>query len=294
MSKKWILSLALAVSVSVMAACGGEQGSGDQENNEEQSQEQSNEENEGNSSEDGGDEGNEGNQGETAQESQTPDPDLSDIPEVVAEVNGEEIAKSEFESVYVQTLSTYASQGMNLEEQDQSGEMKKQLQQQTVNQLIGQKLLIQEANNQDISASEDEINEEMTSLKEQFGSDEQYQTALESEGISEEQLQSDIEQQVKVDKLVESETGEVEVTDEEVEEMYNQMVDAQGGGESSEEGSSEGEGEGESSESPETETPSLEEMRPQIEQQITTQKESQQVQSLVDELRESGDVTVNI
>ncbi len=288
LSKKWIVSLALAVSVSVMTACGGDEASDDQEgqSNDSQQEETNEENNENSSNEDGG------NEGETAQE--MPDPDLSDIPDVVAEVNGEEISKNEFESVYVSTLNNYAAQGMNIQEQDENGEMQEQIQQQTVDQLIGQKLLIQEADNQDITASEEEIDEELTSLKEQFGSDEQFQEALDSEGVSEDELQSDIEQQVKVNKLVENETGDIEVTDEEVEEMYNQMVQAQGGGEG-EEGSEESEdGGSEEDGSSESETPSLEEMRPQIEQQITSQKQNEQVQSLVDQLREEGDVTVNL
>ncbi|WP_158736418.1 SurA N-terminal domain-containing protein [Alteribacillus sp. YIM 98480] len=262
MSKKWILSLALAVSVSVTAACGDEEAQDGQEGQEGEGQQQE----EGQE-----DEANE----EAPEEQEMPDPDLEDIPDVVAEVNGEEISKDEFESVYVSTLNTYAMQGMNIEEQDDGGEMKQQIQEQTVEQLIGQELLVQEANNRELSASQDEVEAELSSLKERFGSDEEFQQALESENLSEDDLQSDIEKQVKVEKLVEDEAGEIEVSEDELREMYEQMSQAQDG--------EEGE-----------DSPSFEEMKPQLEEQMVQQKEGEEIQKLVEELRESGDVTVNI
>ncbi|MGY4689943.1 SurA N-terminal domain-containing protein [Salibacterium sp. K-3] len=287
MSKKWIAGAALAVSLSVISACGGD---GESDSGEEQAgdsqQEESTSEGSNDSSNEEGDSGENG-----SQKQEMPEPDLSDIPDVVAEVNGEEISKSEFETRYVSSLNAYASQGINIEEQDQSGELRNQLQQMAVDHLIRQKLLIQEADNQDITASEEEVNEELTSLKEQFGSDEEFQNTLESQEVSEKELQEDIRKQVKFKKLVEAETGEVEITDEEVKEMYNQMVQAQGGGEDSQ--SEEGGGEdGESSS--DSQMPSLEDMRPQIEKQLTTQKQNEQVQSLVEQLREEGDVSVNL
>ncbi|MFB4164200.1 SurA N-terminal domain-containing protein [Alteribacillus sp. JSM 102045] len=262
MSKKWILSIALAVSVSVTAACGDEEAQEGQEGQEGEGQQQ--------------EEGQEGEaHEETPEKPEMPDPDLEDIPDVVAEVNGEEISKDEFESVYVSTLNTYAMQGMNIEEQDDDGEMEKQIQEQTVEQLIGQELLIQEADKRELTASDEEVEEELTSLKEQFGSDEEFKQALESENLSEEELQSDIEKQVKVEKLVEDEAGNIEVSEDELKEMYEQMSQAQGG-EDGEEG------------------PSFEEMKPQLEEQMKQQKEGEEIQKLVEELRESGDVTVNI
>ncbi|SDH52017.1 SurA N-terminal domain-containing protein [Alteribacillus bidgolensis] len=261
MSKKWILSLALAVSVLVTAACGDEEGQEGEGQQQEEGQEEKAQE--------------EKAQEEAPEEQEMPEPDLEDIPDVVAEVNGEEISKDEFESVYVSTLNTYAMQGMNIEEQDDGGKMKQQIQEQTVEQLIGQELLVQEADKRELSASEDEIKEELNSLKEQFGSDEEFQKALESENLSEDELQSDIEKQVKVEKLVKDEAGEIEVSEDELRDMYEQMSQGQQG--------EEGE-----------DSPSFEEMKPQLEEQMVQQKEGEEIQKLVEELRESGDVTVNI
>lgn len=208
---------------------------------------------------------------DTPDQSDLPDPDLEDIPSIVAEVNGDAIAKEEFAELYVSTLHTYALQGLNVEKQD-DGELEQQIKEQTIETLIGQTLLIQEANNRSLTASQDEIEKRWTSFKEQFASEEEFHQALQKENYTEKNLKEDIKNQIKVEKLVEDEASDINVSEEELREMYEELNH----GQSSEESSS----------------PSFEESKDQLKQQILEQKEGRHIQKLVEDLRQSGSVSV--
>ena len=250
------MGLAIAISVSLITGCGGEETADKEENMSEEASENEEE--------------------TTDQQPEMPDPDLESIPDVVAEVNGSEITKDQFEPIYVSTLNNYAMQGMYDEEQDENGEMAKQIQQQIVDQMIGQELLIQEASQRELQASDEELNEKLASLKEQFESDEQYEEALESSNVSEEDLIEDIQTQIKVEKLVAEETGEIEIPEEDIKESYDQMTEMQGEGENI------------------PEFPSYEEMKPQLENRLRAQKENEEIEKIIDDLRKKADVEVHM
>ncbi|WP_257009764.1 SurA N-terminal domain-containing protein [Evansella halocellulosilytica] len=264
LNKKWFLSLALVASVSVMAAC-GDADETEEENNEDA---ETQEEEAADDEEAAIDEG--------AEQPEMPQPDLDGIPDVVAEVNGEDISAEEFETTYLGQFDQAMMQmQMTGEEVDQE-----QLKQQVAESMIGQELLIQEAENRGYDASEDHINEllEELVLQNGLGSEEEFFTALEEQqGMSEEEVMSLLETQVKVDQLVESESDGIEPTEEELEEAYEQMVAEQ-----------------EAIAGEDAEIPSFEDVKPEIEQQLMMQKEGEVYEILIDELRQDADVTVNL
>ncbi|HSI67072.1 MAG TPA: SurA N-terminal domain-containing protein [Planococcus sp. (in: firmicutes)] len=255
MIKKWFLSLSLGVSVIVLAACGGADESAGTE--EPAAQEEA-----------------AGGTEEGAEQPAMPEPDLEGIPEVVAEVNGEEILKEEFEVSYSGQFQQAAMQSqMSGQEVDQD-----ELKAQVAESMVGQKLLIQEADNRDFEASQEEIDEEVTLLAEQNGleSKEQFLEALEEQGMTEEEVMAQLETQVKVNQLIAAETGNTEVTDEELQELYEQIQAQQEQSESAEE------------------LPSFEDLKPELEEQVKMQKENEAAQTLIADLRENGDVTINL
>ncbi|MCM3612205.1 SurA N-terminal domain-containing protein [Planococcus sp. MERTA32b] len=254
MTKKMLLSLLIGASVMVTAACGNE----DDNTNEEETatEEQAAEEN-----------------GETAEQPEMPEPDLEGVPDVVAEVNGEEIMKEEFENAYVGQFQQMAMQAqMSGQEVDQA-----QLKGQIAESLVSQRLLVQETEKREIEASEEEVNETLTVLAEQNGmaSSDEFLAALEEQDLSEEEVRDQVSSQVKVDKLITEETGDTEVSEEEIQEFYDQVKAQQEemGGE---------------------EVPPLEDIQSELEAQLLQQKENEAVQTLVAELREGAEVTVNI
>ncbi|MDL4839193.1 SurA N-terminal domain-containing protein [Aquibacillus rhizosphaerae] len=262
MRKKSFLSLILVVLVSLLAACGGED-EATEENNADQQEEETTE-----SAEE-----TEGTEGEAATEA--PEPDLEGVPEVVAEVNGEEILKEEFESAYVGQFQQAAMQSqMSGQQLDQD-----QLKTQIAESLIGQKLLIQEADNSGIEASKGDINDTLVELAEQNGleSKDEFLAALEEQGMSEEEVMSQVSTQVKLDQLIANESGDIDPSEEELQQLYDQYKAQQ-----EQMGGQDGEA---------AEVPSFDEMKPQLEQQVKSQKQNQAYQTLVEKLREDAEVT---
>ncbi len=212
--------------------------------------------------------------GESAQP-EMPEPDLEGIPDVVAEVNGEEIPKEEFEASYTGQFQKAAMQSqMSGQEVDQE-----KLKQQIADSMIGLELLKQEANSSDFKASEEEVNETLDGLVEQYGlkSQDEFLTTLEDQGMAKEEIMSQLETQVKIDKLIANESGDIEITDDELQELYEQYKAQQ-----EQMGGKDGE---------EVKIQSFEEMKPTLETQIKSQKEGQVYQKLVERLREDADVT---
>lgn len=259
--KKWFLSLSLGVSVVALAACGGADEAAENTNEEPKTQEEAPAEN------------SEGNKG--AEQPQMPEPDLGGIPDVVAEVNGEEVTKEEFETTYTGQFQQAAMQAQMSGQEIDQNKLKKQV----AESMVGQKLLIQEAGNRNLNASEEDVNNTLDELAKQNGleSKDEFLTALEEQGMAKDEVMSQVETQVKVDQLLAEETGDVKPTDEEIQGLYDQMKAQQKemGGE-------------------EQELPPFEEIKPQLEEQVKMQKEGEAAQTLVAKLRENADVTVNL
>jgi peptidyl-prolyl cis-trans isomerase SurA len=265
MKKKWLLGLSLLLLVFFTAACGDEEqdNSAEDSNEASETQEEDSAEDEGQAPEEG------------TEQAEMPEPDLEDIPDVVAEVNGEEISRDEFESTYVGQFQQAMMQAqMTGQEVDQD-----QLKGQIADALIGQKLIIQEAENQGFEASEDDVNETLDELIEQNGlnSQDDFFAALEEQGVTEDEVRSDLETQVKVDALIASESGDMEPTEDELQELYEAYSASM-----------------EQQQGEDAEVPSYEEMEPQLTQQVIAQKETEAYQTLVEELRANADVTNNL
>ncbi len=251
-NKKWLLSLVLVAFVALLAACGEDEGA-KEEKEAGQSEEASQ---------------------ESGEKQKTPEPDLEGIPDVVAEVNGEEIKKKEFESTYKGQFQQAAMQSqMTGQELDQD-----QLKKQVADSLVGQELLMQEADKREFSASDEEVNNKLEELakQQQVESADEFLKALEEQGMSEKEVKSQIQSQIKIDKLISEEAGDVQPSEKEMKEAYDKMKEQQEQMDSKQE------------------VPSYEEAKPTIEQQLTRQKEGEATQKIVDNLREDADVTVNL
>ena len=251
--KKWLTMISLAATMLTVAACGDESAEGG----------------------DGEGAENAGQSAEEGQAAEAPEPDLEDVPDVVAEVNGEEITKEEFEQVYTGQFQQAAMMGQEVNQD----EMKTQI----ADGMVSERLLVQEADNREVSASEEDVDAMISEIVEANGmeSEDEFFTAMEESGMSEDEIRSELEKQVKVEALIAEETGDIEPSDEELEEIYDEQIAAR------EEAQSEGEGE-------ETEPPAFEDVKPQIEQQLISEKQAEAAQGLAEELREDADVTINL
>ena len=243
----------LAAALLALTACGGGDSESDASGSEEQSSESPSTESE-----------------------QGPQPDLEGIPEVVAEVNGEEVTREEFVSTYESQFQQAAMQAqMGGEAPDEDA-----LKQQVAEGLVETELLRQEAEERGISVDDQEVEDKLTELAQQnqLESAQAFLDALEEQGIAEDQARSQIETQVLVEGLVADEAGEVEPTEQELRDLYAQVKkqQAQAGQQAGQQ------------------IPPYAKVKAQLEQQAVAQEQGRIAQELVDELRKDADITMNL
>lgn len=213
--------------------------------------------------------------GGAAGDPQTQEADVSDVPEVVATVNGTEITKDDF-------VQTYQSQYQQMAMQQQAGGQapnEEQLKTQVAEQLVNNELLRQGAGDAGIKATDKDIDTTLDEIAKQsgLGSGDEVVSALEQQGISAEQVRQDAASQFAITTYIEQEADIAEPSDEELKAQYDAMVEQQ----SAAGGSAE-------------EVPSFEEMKDQLAQQATMQQQNEAATEIAGKLRESGDVTINV
>lgn len=213
--------------------------------------------------------------GGAAADPQAQEADVSDVPEVVATVNGTEITKDDF-------VQTYQSQYQQMAMQQQAGGQapdEEQLKTQVAEQLVNNELLRQGAEDAGIKATDKDIDTTLDEIAKQsgLGSGDEVVSALEQQGISAEQVRQDAASQFAITTYIEQEADIAEPSDEELKAQYDAMVEQQ----SAAGGSAE-------------EVPSFEEMKDQLAQQATMQQQNEAATEIAGKLRESGDVTINV
>ena len=215
--------------------------------------------------------------GAAAGDQQMPEADVSDVPDVVAEVNGEEVTKDEF----VQTYESQFQQLMMQQQQSGAGTEVDQdeLKSQVAEQLVNNELLRQGAADAGIEASDEDVDTTLDEIAQQSGLDsgDEVVSALEQQGIDEKQVREDAASQFAITSYIEKEADVSEPSEEELKEQYDAMVEQQ----SQAGGSSE-------------EMPSFDEVKDQLAEQATTQQQNEAATEIAGKLRESGDVTINL
>lgn len=206
------------------------------------------------------------------------EPDLSDVPDVVAEVNGEAITKDDFSGPYESQFQAQAMQSQQTGQQVDQDQLKQDL----VDSLVSVELLEQEAADRGIEPDDSDIDDALAEAAEQnqMGPDE-FLEAMGQQGMDEDAVREQVASQETVSLLVQEESGPFEASDEEMQQAYDQAVSqqeqmAQQGGQAAQE------------------MPPMDDVEPQLEQQVTAQKESQATEELATALREDGDVTIHL
>ncbi|MGP4071522.1 SurA N-terminal domain-containing protein [Piscibacillus sp. B03] len=248
--KKFLTTILIVMLTAFLAACGGDSEEGD--NPEEPNQEEPNQEEENN-------------------EDTTATEDIEDD-QVVAKVNGEDILGADLKSSVSFFEQQYQQMG-----QDPS-QLAGQLQQQALDNLIHIELVKQAAADQNIEASEEEVEEEYQSQIEQVLEAtelESEEEVLEENETSEEEVKENIRQNLITTKYLEENIEEPEVSDEEIQEAYDNYKSAM-------------EQQGQEVEE------SLEDMEESLIQQVKDQKSGEKEIEHLEQLREEADVEVLI
>lgn len=197
---------------------------------------------------------------EPAQEAQEP-AEISEEEEMaedtsVATVNDSEITGEKYNPVYFQVKSTLQQNGKDVSDPQQVREM-------TLNLLVEEELILQDAEEKGIEVTDEEVQSELDLIKEQAG--EELTAVLEQLHLTEEQFKAQLNDDLTTSKYMGSEF-EVEVTDEEVQEFYDQLKEQDSG------------------------VGELEQMEDLIREQLTMNKTQQQLADRVVELKEDSNV----
>ena len=145
-----------------------------------------------------------------------------DVPaDAVAVVDGEEIARSDYEALIAQAKKSYTNQKREF---PAAGSQEFQtLRNQAVQFLIQREQFEQEAESLDVEITDKQIDAQLEKIKKQyFGGDEKkYDKQLKEQGITEEQVRKDIRSQLISEKIFAQVTGEVKVTDAQIKAYYD-------------------------------------------------------------------------
>ncbi len=206
------------------------------------------------------------------------EPDLDGIPDVVAEVNGEEITKDEFVALYTARFQQVAQQAQMGGEAPDEEALKKQ----TADSLVDTALLEQEAQKRDISVSDDDVDAELAVLAKQYemASADDLLAALAEQGTTEDQARDQVETQVRIEQLVADEEGSLEPTGKELRALYAQAKQQQ-----------EQLGE-QSGQAPEI--PPFADVKDQLVEQARSERIGEVAQQLVKQLRKDADIKISL
>ncbi|WP_299056657.1 SurA N-terminal domain-containing protein [uncultured Nocardioides sp.] len=204
--------------------------------------------------------------------------DAGDIPEVVAEVNGEEISKERFVAAYEGQLQQSQASGQTPDVEA--------VREQTANALVDAELLRQEAEARDLTVTPQQVQAELADLAEQnqVASVREFVDAVEEQGLSEADVRSQVGTQLQIEALVDDEEGPFEPTEQELRATYQQAKQQQETlnsqlGEGSEQAQ---------------EVPPFAQVRRQLVEQTVANEQAQVAQTLAQALREDADIQINV
>lgn len=186
--------------------------------------------------------------------------------QVVATVNGVDIVGSDLATSISQITTTAQLQGIDTTDPSVQTEIRGQ----AIEMLVNTEVLEQEAAERGIVVTDADVEARIAALVQEVGGEEILNERMLSLGINEATLEADVKSELMIQELLDQVFAEagIEVTEAEVEELYQVTT---GGGEGA---------------------PALEDIRSQLEAQIRASKEQAIVDQFIAELRE--DATVDI
>jgi foldase protein PrsA len=183
----------------------------------------------------------------------------------VARVNDEEISRKTYDTAVAQMKAAAQQQGVTLTDD--------QLKEQVITSLVNNRLLVQAATKEGVTVTDDQINTEHDQIVTNAGGEDAFNTQLTSLGVTDDQIRNELREQLLVNAYLltkVSASSTAPATDDEVNAFY---ADLKANNET---------------------VPELADVRSQIEQQITFQKQQQAVASLIDSLRAQANIEVLI
>lgn len=138
----------------------------------------------------------------------------------VAVVNGEKIAQTELDKQMTIKKAALEQQGASFTGQQGEG-MIKALEQQTLEEMIQQKLLMQAAKKEGLEPTKAEIDKELASIKSRFGGDKAFNDAIKQFKYTVEDVKEKLAFDLAYTKLFDKVTADVKVTEKDAKDYYD-------------------------------------------------------------------------
>lgn len=151
---------------------------------------------------------------------------------VYATVGDEKITKADIDEEMKATIDQLKQQyGDDYENNDKIKDQFKQMKVQYLNAMVNEKLMMQNAASMGVEPSEDELNEQVdeavNQLKEQYSEDGQFEQVLETNGFTEDSFREYQRKQIIVQQVYQAIISDVEVTDDDAQIYYDENKDSQ-------------------------------------------------------------------
>jgi parvulin-like peptidyl-prolyl isomerase len=139
----------------------------------------------------------------------------------VAVVGSQQISKDQFQELMARAKTSYDSQKRAFPKPGSTEY--EQLKGQAITFLVQQAEVQEQAESMGVEVSDAKVDQEIARYKKQFygGSEARYQKAIKQQGLSEEQAREAIKQQLVSQGLFKKVTGDVKVTDQDIQEYYS-------------------------------------------------------------------------
>lgn len=197
-------------------------------------------------------------------------PTLAQDSEVAIEVNGEVVQKSELDQRVKRAFERMKNQyGDRMKNEEMQETMQKRVRKQVIDQTVDQLLLKTNAKQSDVSVSGSEVQERIQSQKNRFGKEEQFEKALQNQGMTIDDLREKVREDLMVQKFLDENMGEVSVSNEEIRQFFEENESRFNG-------------------------KSFDEAKPSIKRILKRRKQQDKRQQLVDKLRKQSEVDVRV
>ena len=189
--------------------------------------------------------------------------------DVALRVNETTFTQQEFDGIVDQVTQEYQMYGMEISEED--------VREQAIDRAIQEALLMELASSEGLEASDDEIQQEFDQFMMMYGaqSEEEFLTQLEAEGFDDrDEIDDLLAMEVRLNKLVDLYGEDIEVTDEEVRDAYDeyaaQMADT------------------------DQEVPAFEELEGEIRDSLIQEQVNNILLDKIAEMEETADIEINV
>lgn len=188
----------------------------------------------------------------------------------VATVNGVKIPVTDYNKNLDQLTAAASQQGADVA----TDTVKEEIKQQALDVLVNTELLKQAAKKAGVVVTQDQIDTRRKEIVTQLGDEEKLQAKMKELGITEESLDRDISGEILIQTHLKTavDVSKVTVTDEELKVAYDQIVGTQKKGD----------------------VPPLEQIKTQLESQLSSNKQQDLINTYIKTLREGADVKILI